>query len=119
MKKLLSIAIVIIFILVGFGAVGISSNKTIVNTYENDAATSVDDLFLYQSQFARDWLVVATYSIPEGAAGLAYDGTYLYCGIYGANGDEVYEIDPDTGSYSLLFNGPQEDAFGLTYDGAY
>ena len=126
MKKILSIAIVIIFVLVGFGAVGISSNKTIVNTNENDTATSVDDLSLnqYQSEIGgeivpRDWLVVATYSIPEGAAGLAYDGTYLYCGIYGTNGDEVYEIDPDTGSYSLLFNGPQEDAFGLTYDGVY
>ena len=65
------------------------------------------------------WTIVATYAIPEGASGLAYDGTYLYCGIYGANGDEVYQIDPDTGAYSLLFTGPQGDAFGLTYDGQY
>ncbi len=65
------------------------------------------------------WTIVATYSIPEGASGLAYDGTYLYCGIYGSNGSEVYQIDPDTGSYSLLFTGPQQDAFGLTYDGQY
>jgi hypothetical protein len=49
---------------------------------------------------------------------LAYYGTYLYCGIYGSNGDEVYQIDPATGAYSLLFdNGPQGDAYGLTYDG--
>ncbi len=67
----------------------------------------------------REWTIVATYPIPEGAAGLAYDGTYLYCGIYGANGDEVYQIDPSNGSYSLLFTGPQGDAFGLTYDGTY
>ena len=24
------------------------------------------------------WTIVATYAIPEGASGLAYDGTYLY-----------------------------------------
>ena len=66
-----------------------------------------------------EWTIVATYSIPEGASGLAYDGTWLYCGIYGANGDEVYQINPATGAYSLLFTGPQGDAFGLTYDGTY
>ncbi len=112
MKKLLPILVVGILVFGGLGAVGISSNKTIVNTNENDVATSGEIVF-------RDWSIVATYSIPESAAGLAYDGAYLYCGIYGANGDEVYQIDPDTGSYSLLFSGPQEDAFGLTYDGVY
>lgn len=65
------------------------------------------------------WTIVQTYPIPEGASGLAYDGTYLYCGIYGANGDEVYRIDPATGAYTLFFTGPQEDAFGLTHDGTY
>ncbi len=112
MKKLLPILVVGILVFGGLGAVGISSNKTIVNTNENDVATSGEIVF-------RDWSIVATYSIPESAAGLAYDGAYLYCGIYGANGDEVYQIDTDTGSYSLLFSGPQEDAFGLTYDGVY
>jgi len=126
MKKILPLLTVGILILSGLGAVGISSNNTIVNTYENDAANTLDDLILYQYQseledeiISTDWGIVATFSIPEGASGLAYDGTYLYCGIYGANGDEVYQIDPDTGSYSLLFEGPQEDAFGLTYDGTY
>ena len=65
------------------------------------------------------WRIVDVFPLPEGASGLAYDGTYLYCGIYGANGDEVYRINPDTGGSSLLFTGPQEDAFGLTYDGSY
>ena len=67
----------------------------------------------------RDWTILATYPIPEGASGLAYDGTYLYCGIYGADGGRIYQIDPSDGSYSLLFTGPQGDAFGLTYDGGY
>ena len=70
-------------------------------------------------QRGGQWSIVATYSIPEGASGLAYDGTYLYCGIYGANGGQIYQIDPNTGASTLLFTGPQGDAFGLTYDGEY
>lgn len=65
------------------------------------------------------WTIVETFAVPEGASGLAFDGTYLYCGIYGVNGSEVYQIDPQTGDYVLLFTGPQEDAYGLTYDGQY
>jgi hypothetical protein len=65
------------------------------------------------------WTIVDTFPVPEGASGLAWDGTWLYCGIYGANGDEIYRIDPVSGGHTLLFTGPQEDAFGLTYDGQY
>ena len=65
----------------------------------------------------RDWIIVATYTLPEGASGLAFDGTYIYCGIYGVNGDEVYQIDPTNGSYQLLFSSSGiEDCFGMTYD---
>ncbi len=71
------------------------------------------------SNVNKVWSIIATYPIPEGASGLAYDGSNLFCGIYGANGDEIYQINPNTGSYQLKFNGPQEDAFGLTYDGQY
>ena len=48
MKKVLPLLTVGILILSGLGAVGISSNNTIVNTYENDAANTLDDLILYQ-----------------------------------------------------------------------
>ncbi|MCH2134824.1 MAG: choice-of-anchor D domain-containing protein [Phycisphaerales bacterium] len=65
------------------------------------------------------WTIVASYPLPEGASGLAWDGTDLYCGIYGVNGSNIYRIDPDTGAHVLAFVGPQEDAFGLTYDGQY
>ena len=65
------------------------------------------------------WAIVATYPIPESASGLAYDGTYLYCGIYGSDGGRIYQIDPADGSYSLVFTGPHADAYGLTYDGTY
>jgi|TARA_B100001971_G_scaffold214785_1_gene254325 hypothetical protein len=65
------------------------------------------------------WTIVASYTLPEGASGLAWDGTNLYCGIYGANGDKIYRIDPATGSYALLFSGVHGDAFGLTWDGSH
>ena len=68
---------------------------------------------------AGQWTIVATFPIPEGASGLAYDGTWLYCGVYGPNGSEVYRIDPGTGAFALLFSGPKEDGYGLTYDGQY
>jgi outer membrane protein assembly factor BamB len=65
-----------------------------------------------------EWTIVASYPIPEGASGLAFDGNYLYCGIYGANGDEVYQIDPSDGSYQIQFVDPVlEDTYGMTYDG--
>ena len=61
-----------------------------------------------------------TYIVPEGATGLAWDGEYLYCGIYGVNGDEFYQIDPLDGSWQYAFNVPTlDDCYGLTYDGEH
>ena len=37
-----------------------------------------------------EWTIVATYPIPENASGLAYDGSWLYCGIYGVNGGRIF-----------------------------
>lgn len=65
------------------------------------------------------WTIVASYPIPEGASGLAWDGANLYCGIYGVNGGRIYRIDPATGIATPEFVGDHEDAFGLTYDGEY
>ncbi|MCD6328921.1 MAG: choice-of-anchor D domain-containing protein [Candidatus Cloacimonetes bacterium] len=65
----------------------------------------------------REWTILATYPIPEGSSGLAWDGTYLYSGIYGSAGGDVYQIDPSNGSYHLQFTGSQGDAYGMTYDG--
>ncbi|MCH8967880.1 MAG: choice-of-anchor D domain-containing protein [Planctomycetes bacterium] len=90
----------------------------VVSAADGNAAASSRD-GRKRTTAGSQWTIVATYAIPEGASGLAWDGTNLYCGIYGSNGGQVYEIDPDTGSYSLLFTGPQGDAFGLTYDGQY
>lgn len=61
------------------------------------------------------WSIVATYSIPGKASGLAYDGTYLYFGIYGANGQNVHRFDPATGNVTLQCTGPFDDSYGMTY----
>ncbi|MCF7920118.1 MAG: choice-of-anchor D domain-containing protein [Candidatus Cloacimonetes bacterium] len=67
-----------------------------------------------------EWTVVETFAIPEGAAGLAWDGEYLYCGIYGVNGDYFYQIDPSDGSSQFIFSVTGlGDCFGLTYDGEH
>jgi hypothetical protein len=66
-----------------------------------------------------EWTIVDTLPVPEGASGLAWDGTWLYCGIYGADGGRIYRIDPITGGHTLLFTGVHDDAFGLTYDGTH
>jgi len=76
-------------------------------------------LFLFISTLLfAEWTILQIYPIPEGASGLAFDGTYLYCGIYGANGDEFYRIYPDDGSFQLQFSNTNiGDCFGLTFDG--
>lgn len=61
------------------------------------------------------WSIVASYSIPGKASGLAFDGTYIYFGIYGANGSDVYKFNPSSGTSTLQCTGPFDDAFGLTY----
>lgn len=68
----------------------------------------------------RDWSIVATYQVSGKASGLAWDGQYLYFGIYGVNGDRVYRFDPSTGEETLLFTNPDiGDSFGMTYDGQH
>lgn len=75
-------------------------------------------IILFAFNLYSEWNVVNIYPIPESASGLAYDGEFLYCGIYGANGDEIFQIDPSDGSYQLIFSNPAiGDCFGLSYDG--
>ncbi len=65
-----------------------------------------------------EWTILATYSIPGKASGLAWDGTYLYFGIYGAQGDKVYRFDPSNGTHQLQFSNPAiGDSYGMTFDG--
>jgi len=61
------------------------------------------------------WSIVASYTIPGKASGLAWDGTYIYSGIYGANGNQVYKFNPSDGTSTLQCTGPFEDAYGMTF----
>lgn len=129
MKRIISLLIGGVLLLSGFGILAIPSgeketeisiNGYGTNNLSFNEQTAAHYHFEVEEKLGmNDWTILLTYSIPDGASGLAYDGSSLYCGIYGANGDEIYQINPDTGSYQLLFTGPQEDAFGLTYDGQY
>ena len=67
-----------------------------------------------------EWSIVGTYSISGKASGLTTDGTYLYYGIYGANGGRVYRFNPATQQETLLFdNTAINDSYGMCFDGQY
>ncbi len=63
----------------------------------------------------QGWAIVATYTIPGKASGLAWDGTYIYFGIYGVSGEKIYKFNPSSGTNTLQCSGPFDDAYGLTY----
>ncbi len=66
------------------------------------------------------WTIVNIYEVNSHASGLAYDGEIFYIGSYGGgHGDKMYTFDPETEELELLFEGDQEEALGLTYDGEY
>ena len=61
------------------------------------------------------WSIVASYPIPGKACGLAWDGTYIYFGIYGLGGNQVYKFNPANGSTTTQCTAPYEQAFGMSY----
>jgi hypothetical protein len=74
--------------------------------------------FFGQAFSPKDWTILETYTIPGKASGLAWDGTYLYFGIYGANGSNVHRFDPSSGTSQLQFSNPAiGDSYGMTFDG--
>jgi len=63
-----------------------------------------------------DWTIVASYDIPGKASGLATDGNMLYFGIYGTNGNYVYQFDLASAQAELLFTSPEiGDSYGMTF----
>lgn len=69
-----------------------------------------------QAPAGGDWSIVKTYNIPGKASGLAFDGQYLYFGIYGSGGDQFYRFDTASGEATLLFNHPTiDDSYGMSY----
>ena len=67
----------------------------------------------------REWTILETFTIPGKASGLAWDGQNIYFGQYGIAGSQIQKLDPANGNISFVCNGPQEDAYGLTWDGQY
>jgi len=67
------------------------------------------------------WTVVESYTIPGKASGLAWDGSFIYAGMYSSTGPDnvIYKINPDNGTYELLCSGVWDAAYGLTWDGQY
>lgn len=61
------------------------------------------------------WSIVASYTLNGKASGLAWDGTYIYYGIYGTNGQNIYKFNPATGASTLQCSGAFGDSYGLTY----
>ncbi|UCF69663.1 MAG: PQQ-binding-like beta-propeller repeat protein [candidate division WOR-3 bacterium] len=62
--------------------------------------------------------VIHAITAPVNACGLAWDGSYLWCGAYGVNGDSIYKIDPGDGTVlkRLRWN-LDADCYGLAFDG--
>jgi hypothetical protein len=76
-------------------------------------------LLVFSTSFAQEWTIVETFEVPGKASGLAWDGQYIYFGQYSVNGNQIHRLDPATGNYEFVCNGPMEDAYGLTWDGEY
>jgi outer membrane protein assembly factor BamB len=65
------------------------------------------------------WTIEQTFTIPGKASGLAWDGTYLYYGIYGSGGSNFYRFDPVTAQATQLFSvSSVSNSYGMTYDGS-
>ena len=63
----------------------------------------------------NSWTVAASYTLSGRASGLAWDGTYIYYGIQGVYGDQVYKFNLGNGVSTLQCTGTFGDSYGLTY----
>ena len=61
--------------------------------------------------------VVGSIPAPEYAGALTWDGSSLWCGMYGPSGSTVYELDPSDGTVLSSFTGQGDDSYGLAWDG--
>lgn len=92
------------------------------------ATTAWLTLFLFSPCYAsdlnqnqRDWTILGSFPIPGKASGLAWDGTWLYSGVYSGTGkSNIYRINPSTGTYEVLFTNAQiNGAYGISSDGTH
>lgn len=72
-----------------------------------------------QQREVNEWSIVQSWVIPGKASGLAWDGSFIYYGIYGSDGDHFYKFNPSNGQATLQFiNNSIGDCYGLTWDGS-
>jgi len=62
--------------------------------------------------------VVGSIPAPDYAGALTWDGSNLWCGMYGPSGSTVYELDPSDGTVLSSFTGQGDDSYGLAWDGS-
>ncbi len=62
--------------------------------------------------------VVGSIPAPDYAGALTWDGSSLWCGMYGPSGSTVYELDPADGTVLSSFTGQGDDSYGLAWDGS-
>ncbi|MEO0190357.1 MAG: choice-of-anchor D domain-containing protein [candidate division WOR-3 bacterium] len=61
--------------------------------------------------------VINAIPAPVNASGLAWDGSYLWCGAYGVNGDTIYKLNPVDGTILKKIRWRQNaDCYGLAFD---
>ncbi|MCK5261267.1 MAG: PQQ-binding-like beta-propeller repeat protein [Thermoplasmatales archaeon] len=104
MKKILSFAIVILFVLAGLGAVGISSNKTVGNSNESDFKGLFDDISAYRYQ-------TALYSTSEDVQENHYNEKIQNTGV-----NRDYPIGEIIWQYTLTIYDPSPKAIASIED---
>jgi outer membrane protein assembly factor BamB len=62
--------------------------------------------------------VVGSIPAPDYAGALTWDGSSLWCGMYGPSGTTVYQLDPEDGTVLSSFTGQGDDSYGLAWDGS-
>jgi outer membrane protein assembly factor BamB len=74
-------------------------------------------LLLIISSMLSAQTVINAITAPNNACGLAWDGSYLWCGAYGVNGDTIYKLDPSNGNILKKLRWRlNADCYGLAFD---
>ncbi len=74
-------------------------------------------LIFFCMSMAFGQTVIHAITAPVNGSGLAWDGSYLWCGAYGVNGDTIYKLDPADGTILKKLRWRlSADCYGLAFD---